>query len=478
MQEQRERELKFDAPDGWAVPNLGPLVPSGGSVEVETLQLAATYYDTPGCDLLGHGLTLRRRTGGADAGWHLKIPDGDARTELRLPLSAGTSVPAELRELVVAARAGSPLRRKATVETTRTVHRVHTAAAAVLEIADDLVRATAFGDAPVLSEWHEVEIELIDGTEKDLDSAAELLKASGVTPAAISSKLSHALNYTKSGPPQPHPDSLHALVQHYLMEQHRALMAGDIALRRGRDNVHPIRVASRRMRSALRAFHGLLDADRATALEAELRWYASLLGEVRDRQVLRTELAERAAAGRAPRATDAAAERLAVVLDEEQQEALGVLRRTIDGRRYLAMIREIRAWAQQPPLLDVNIAATAAADHVVSADARLRKRLRQWSRRPHEDVWMHDARKAAKRVRYAAELAGPTLADGGRKITKRAQLVQQRLGVVQDVVAAAEFMRHAASGADAQSSFELGVLWSAEQQRLRRLRRKALRELT
>ena len=63
-------------------------------------QLDAVYFDTPGHDLAAHHITLRRRTGGTDAGWHLKLPAGpDARTEVRAPLgdeADADAVPAEL----------------------------------------------------------------------------------------------------------------------------------------------------------------------------------------------------------------------------------------------------------------------------------------------------------------------------------------------------------------------------------------------
>ena len=59
--------------------------------QVEQL-LEATYFDTPDLDLAAHGVTLRRRSGGNDAGWHVKIPQGkDTRTEVRLPLDDGTT---------------------------------------------------------------------------------------------------------------------------------------------------------------------------------------------------------------------------------------------------------------------------------------------------------------------------------------------------------------------------------------------------
>ena len=64
--------------------------------------LEAEYYDTDDLRLIRNGITLRRRRGGSDAGWHLKLPAGtDTRREIRLPLGrAGARCPAQLAGLV------------------------------------------------------------------------------------------------------------------------------------------------------------------------------------------------------------------------------------------------------------------------------------------------------------------------------------------------------------------------------------------
>ena len=82
--ERRERELKFDVPADWELPDPCGLTTPEGSVERQVVRLETTYFDTAGRDLLRNRLTLRRRTGDIDAGWQLKVPAGDARTEIRL----------------------------------------------------------------------------------------------------------------------------------------------------------------------------------------------------------------------------------------------------------------------------------------------------------------------------------------------------------------------------------------------------------
>ncbi len=90
--------------------------------------LAATYYDTDDLRLIGSRITLRRRTGGDDAGWHIKLPvGGDTRREVHFPLDLpGHPVPEEIAARV--ARWSGGRRRcfaeSRGLETRRTVHQL------------------------------------------------------------------------------------------------------------------------------------------------------------------------------------------------------------------------------------------------------------------------------------------------------------------------------------------------------------------
>ena len=106
-----EVERKFDAETADALASLDPVAVLGGrvSAEPEDRLLEAVYFDTPDLRLLGEKVTLRRRSGGPDAGWHLKLPAGaDRREEVRLPLTrARTRPPTELACLVRAFARGA-----------------------------------------------------------------------------------------------------------------------------------------------------------------------------------------------------------------------------------------------------------------------------------------------------------------------------------------------------------------------------------
>ena len=92
----------------------------------EIQDLTATYFDTAGLRLAAAHITLRRRTGGTDAGWHIKLPvSADTRRELRFPLGEPTArVPDEIAAEVAPWTAGELLVPVALLQTERTVRRL------------------------------------------------------------------------------------------------------------------------------------------------------------------------------------------------------------------------------------------------------------------------------------------------------------------------------------------------------------------
>ena len=178
-------------------------------MKAETVRLDSVYFDTADHDLLARGITLRCRTGDADNGWQLKVPTGDARTEIRLePTGSHTTVPKELAALVAGTRRGKELRHIVTVRTDRTVHRITNAAGeVVVEVADDQVDAVAPGrGAATLSSWREIEAELGPaGTQDTLTVIGERLTQAGATASTSPNKVAKALGVTPGADQQPGP---------------------------------------------------------------------------------------------------------------------------------------------------------------------------------------------------------------------------------------------------------------------------------
>src|SRR5215472_13033166 len=118
--DMNETEAKYEAPASLALPDLDDLPQVAGTSGPDEEQLEAEYYDTSDLRLIRAGITLRRRRGGHDAGWHLKLPVGpDAREEVTRPLGRNRAVPADLARLVRVHARGAELQPVARIDTMR-----------------------------------------------------------------------------------------------------------------------------------------------------------------------------------------------------------------------------------------------------------------------------------------------------------------------------------------------------------------------
>ena len=199
LTEHLEIESKFDVGIDFVIPDLGGVADGSGVTEPEVRLLAAHYFDTSDLRLIAAKITLRRRTGGPDAGWHLKLPAGaGSRREMQAPLGdEAAGVPPQLASLVAELIGDEPLRVVAVLETQRTVRNLTGAGGETLaEVADDLVtgRLPGPGDDPGEPvTWREVEVELVSGGPEILAAARDRLVAAGPRPSPSPSKLARLL---------------------------------------------------------------------------------------------------------------------------------------------------------------------------------------------------------------------------------------------------------------------------------------------
>jgi CYTH domain len=212
MSEFLEIEQKFDVDTGFERPSFDGL--AGVSAAEPVVQhLSATYFDTADEGLAAAKITLRRRTGGTDEGWHLKLPEGSGeRREVHAPLGpdapgeqAERQVPEVLAARVAEVTGGRPLTPVAVLDTERTVVTLHRDDGRVAaEIADDLVtarRLRARGEPARPQEgtpgkelrWREVEVEVPEADPSLQRAAADALLAAGARPAGHGSKLARVL---------------------------------------------------------------------------------------------------------------------------------------------------------------------------------------------------------------------------------------------------------------------------------------------
>jgi inorganic triphosphatase YgiF len=198
-----EIEQKFDVDEGFARPDFGALPGDVTVAEPVVFLLAATYFDTPDERLAASKITLRRRTGGTDEGWHLKLPAGQgSRRELQEPLSSGLDdeVPERLAAQLAEVTVGLRLTPIAVLDTERTVVTVSARDGRLLaEVADDLVtarrlRGAAGGGAGEPQRWREIEVEVPQAEPELQQAAADLLYQAGARPAGHGSKLARVLD--------------------------------------------------------------------------------------------------------------------------------------------------------------------------------------------------------------------------------------------------------------------------------------------
>ena len=184
--------------------------------------------------------------------------------------------------------------------------------------------------------------------------------------------------------------------------QYRRLLAHDPGTRFGRDpeDLHQLRVATRRLRAFLRAGRDLLDGGWADELRDELGWLGGELGPVRDLDVLLEHL--RAEAALLDGEDAQAAGELVAALEEQHAGARARLVAALDSERYLALLNRLEAAAEPPlePEQNVGLGEIWSSEH-----RRLRAAVKSLPEDP-DDESLHALRIRAKRARYAGELAG------------------------------------------------------------------------
>jgi len=270
-----------------------------------------------------------------------------------------------------------------------------------------------------------------------------------------------------------HSSPAQRAVTEYLNAQIDRIDAGDAGLRRGLDPIHDTRVAIRRMCSTLRVFAKLFDRAAATELENELKWFAAVLGDVRDCQVQRKRFG--AALDRLPDELVLGPVRadIRITLRGIEQPARSRVTDAMDSERYVAMMAVLRGWRTEPPLKE-RFGVDDLRKNFKKARRKADRRLAA-AVEGDDDVVLHAARKAAKRARYAGELCG-AVHPPARRRAKAYKKIQSVLGDHQDTVVARDVLRRMAAGTGpsrGQNGFTYGLLYAREQQVAAETRLKA-----
>jgi CHAD domain-containing protein len=208
-------------------------------------------------------------------------------------------------------------------------------------------------------------------------------------------------------------------------------------------------------------------------MDAELKWFAGLLGEVRDCQVQRRRFSAALDDIPADMVLGPVRARIHRDLRAVELPARTEIDEVMSSERYLTLMATLRRWRIDPPLLagvDDGALRRLAHKSARKADRRLASGVSTG-----DDIQLHRARKAAKRARYAAEMIEPrAMSRKAKRTRKYYKQIQSILGQHQDTVVARSALRRMAAatgGAADENGFTFGLLYARERELARQARR-------
>lgn len=298
-------------------------------------------------------------------------------------------------------------------------------------------------------------------------------------PAAAAEHI--AVRVAASEPAPPEPDGpVGLLLVEYLHGQLLAMLREDPRVRANEaDAIHKMRVGTRRMRSALASYRKVLGPEQVQEVRDELKWLAGVLGAARDAQVMRARLQSLAAAQPAELVMGPVRQRIDEELLGDYRAAHALVLQALDGGRYRSLLERLEIVVTKPdftPEADAPAAQTAA--RMLARDRkRLHRQVRDARTAGSEDLRsesLHEARKDAKRLRYAAEVAQPVCTEGSAELAAGAEHIQKILGEHQDSVVSREYLRRlgAEAAGAGRNGFTYGLMYAAEEERGRTARKR------
>ena len=481
----REVEAKFLIEDAGQV---GDLVDSLDSYDVRSASsgdVVDDYWDTPGWDLFRAGWAYRWRDRSGDKSMMLKsfrLGDGIVQRRQEVVCRVAAFPQDGSHPLVaehVADRSGGlqsgDLRKLFRVRTHRRLFDIRLSDGALVEVGLDRTMITALGSvkkpAPGRMTFVELEMELKEGEEESLRRmAAETQQGFGLLAARLS-KFERGLQAAGLSPPRasymalpastpfvemlrertpaPADPAIH-LAYGRLLEQFEEMIAQEPRAWEGLDpeGVHKMRVATRRLRSALRAFKKVLPAS-IRSFNGEFRWLASALGGVRDLDVAR---------GNLPHFLSEIPPEDAAHLDDYQQyladrwrEERRHLLAGMTSRRYGRLKAGFAQRLERGPSAR-TIETLGSITVGEAAQLLIGKRYRGVLRRGRaitsvsSDESLHALRIRCKRLRYLLEFFRPTYGELLKAETTRLKELQDVLGEFQDAWVASHLLRRYAEG--------------------------------
>ena len=501
--EHMERELKLAATPELELPplqgltNAVPLLPAQ--------QLRAIYFDTPDFRLFDRRMTFRHRTGeeSGDGVWTIKVSSNThrgalQRTEISWRGSEAT-IPAESRRILRGIVRHSELRPLVIISTTRHRFALRGADGSTWAELDDDSVSVSGGPEDGLR-FRQLELELTSGKHRSpprfdlINEVVRQFQEAGASPET-ESKLAKALGSPVALGPMSGDGSrlgtqatMADLVRANIASSLDRILNHDVLLRLQPpepepEDVHKTRVAIRRLRSDLKTFATVLDPVWVGHVRADLRWAGTILGKVRDADVLmdRLELGNSD-----PDRDDAGRHQLRERLTKQRRQAAQDVGVAPVDERYLHLLDRLHAASTHPPFFGhqagddglmvepEDLARSAVRGPVARSWRPLKKRARKRasSRNYPSDGDLHEVRIKAKRVRYASEAAASVAGTPAQRTARAAKKLQTVLGAHHDAVTAEAWLATEAHRSTPAASYTAGLL-AGEQRRLQKELRRA-----
>jgi CHAD domain-containing protein len=446
---------------------IGYLGECGYTVEqLDPVRNVDIYLDTFDWLLLKNKLALRFRMSNGTAMYTLKsiepIEDGVAKrmeTEILLDklVDVPTRVPVKpIRKLVDGIIFPRKLLEHMQIRTDRRRYRLLSPEGAEIELAFDTSGFLLRGlhKPRRTHRLNELEAEIRNGSGAALEALSRLLSSKFNYPASTASKFEVAIERFKITIPSKKPpeklrvrldDRLDVAVQKILIYQMHRFQEQLPGVQRDIDTefVHQARVATRRMRSALRLFRDAIPEGTAAYLRGELKWLGGMLGAIRDLDVFLLNLSRfRGKLERFPAKKKQAFENW---IEKRRRAPLKALWRALESPRYKHFERRMMQFFERPlplrprpslalkPVREVApVIITEKFDAVIEQGRGLlaNPKLKQY----------HLLRIQMKRLRYACEFMAPAYDGGLDSFIERTVEIQDCLGELQDTVFTRKFI--------------------------------------
>jgi CHAD domain-containing protein len=448
-----ERETKLMVDEKFSMPQMP------GRVLARRV-FTSTYYDTPDHCLARACTTLRYRLEGHLGVWQLKLPLNGRRREIELRGEAG-EVPIVFSDALVVHLEGKRLVPVSTLRTWRTGVRVQLGRGGEADVVLDSVSVLKEGQ--IVQRFRELEIEWLRCNEHIGDELVERLRKAGARPHDGRPKLFRALSISYDLPAAPSAQaSVRECLRQYLSRQVQVLKRFDPGTRLGGEpeDLHQMRVATRRLRAVLRSVRAVLDPQWAAPLISGLTWLGRLLGFARDLDVqleyFRSEASQLSLRDRKP------VERFVSYLEGERTSAQRTLVGEMKSARYLGFLSKLEQALQEPVVVE---SGRRVEDVAALAFKKLSKTMRDLSNSP-SNVDLHRLRIKAKRARYVAELAEPSGGKSAARFIKAVRAFQDLLGTHHDAVLAEQYVRDFVERQPGEkAAFVAGLLMARAHQR-------------